>query len=108
MIKKQKKKLNYYSGKDCIEKLCKKLKECAMKIIDCKEKGMIPLTKKEKKSYKKQETCYICAEKFWVGRHGENYQNKRKVKDHCYYTGKFRGAAHSKCNLNYKVEKTFQ
>ena len=79
-----------------------------MKIIDCKEKGMIPLTKKEKKSYKKQETCYICAEKFCVGRHGENYQNKRKVKDHCYYTGKFRGAAHSKCNLNYKVEKTFQ
>ena len=30
----------------------------------------------------------------------ENY-----TKDHCYYTGKFRGAADSKCNLNYKDPK---
>ena len=32
-------KLNYYRGKDCIEKLCKKLKECAMKIINYEEKN---------------------------------------------------------------------
>ena len=47
-------KLNYYRGKDCIEKLCKKLKERAMKIINYEEKEMIPLTKEENKSYKEQ------------------------------------------------------
>ena len=28
-----------------------------------------------------------------------------KVRDHCHYTGKYRGAAHSVCNLRYKVVK---
>ena len=105
---KKENKLNYYRGKDCIKKLCKKLKECAMKIINYEEKEMIPLTKEENTSYKKQEACHICEEKFCMDKDDENYKNRRKVKDHCYYTGKFRGAAHSKCNLNYKVQKISQ
>ena len=28
-----------------------------------------------------------------------------KVRDHCHYTGKYRGAAHNVCNLRYKVPK---
>ena len=31
-------KLNYYRGKDCIEKLCKKLKERAIEIINYEKK----------------------------------------------------------------------
>ena len=27
----------------------------------------------------------------------------RKVRDHCHYTGKYRGAAHSNCNLRYRI-----
>ena len=28
-----------------------------------------------------------------------------RVGDHCHYTGKYRGAAHKNCNLDYKVLK---
>ena len=76
-----------------------------MKIINYEEKEMIPLTYEENKSYKEQEACHICEEKFCMDKDDENYTNRKKVKDHCHYTGKFRGAAHSKCNLNYKVPK---
>ena len=76
-----------------------------MKIINYEEKEMIPLTKEEKKFYKKQEACHICEEKFCVDKDDESYINRKKVKDHCHYTRTFRGAAHSKCNLNYKALK---
>ena len=68
-----------------------------------KKKEMIPLAYEENKSYKEQKTCHICEEKFCMDKDDENYKNKTKVKDHSHYTGKIGGAAHSKCNLNYKV-----
>ena len=94
-------KLNYYRGKDSIGILCKKLKEREMEIINYEEKEMIPLSKEENKSYQEQEACYICEEKFCMDKDDKNYINRKKVKDHCDYTEKFRGNAHSKCNLNY-------
>ena len=35
----------------------------------------------------------------------DNDKNKKKVRDHCHQTGKFREAAYSKCNLRYKEFK---
>ena len=32
-------------------------------------------------------------------------KNYHKVRDHCHYAGKFRGAAYSTCNLRYKNTK---
>ena len=48
-----------------------------------------------------QKVCYICKKVF-----STNYNNKKyKVKDHCHYTGKYRGATHDICNLRYKIPK---
>ena len=68
-------KLDYYRGKDCIEKLCKKLKENALKIMNYEEKEMIPLTDEENKSHEEQEVCHICIEKFCLNKNDENYKN---------------------------------
>ena len=85
--------LNYFRGKDCIEKLCTKLKERAIKITNYEEKQMIPLTHEQNEFYKEQKLCHIWEENFCMDKDDENYKNKRKAKDHCYYTGKFKGAA---------------
>ena len=91
----------FYRRKDCIENFCKDLKELGTEIINLEEKEMIPLTNKEIESYEKQRVCHICKENFC------DDKNKKKVRDHCLFTEKFRGAAYSKCNLRYKVPKKF-
>ena len=58
---------------------------------------MIPLTDEENKSYENQKRCYIRKSRF--------KKDDKKVKDHCHFTGKCRGAAHNKCNMNYKITK---
>ena len=93
-------KLNYYRGKDCMKKFCKDLKEHATRIINYEKKKIITLTKEEKINYNDQQICYICKKEFdTIDK--MNY----KVRDHCHYTGKYRGAAHNICNLRYKVPK---
>ena len=76
-----------------------------MEIINREKKEMVPLTHEENNFYNKQEICYICQEKFCMDKDDKNYINKRKVKDRCHYTGKFRGAAHNICNLNHNDQK---
>ena len=101
---KTKNNLNYYRGEDCMKKFCKDLREHATKIINYEKKDMIPLTKKEEKHHNKQKVCYICKKEF-INYEDDNDKKYYKVKDHCHYTGKYRGAAHNICNLRYKIAK---
>ena len=66
---------------------------------------MTPLTDDENRKHKKSKYCHICLEPFCNNEEDEKYNNYKNVRDHCHYTGKYRGAAHSKCNLQYKVPK---
>ena len=47
-----------------MERLCKNLREHAMKIINYEKKEMISLTDEENESYEKQKVCYICKKEF--------------------------------------------
>ena len=67
---------------------------------------MIPLTHEENDSYQNQTVCHICKKEFIFDNRGQNMYTKYcKVRDHCHYTGKYRGAAHNICNLRYKTPK---
>ena len=96
----------YYRGEDCMKMFCKDLKDQALKIIKYEKKEMIPLTDEEKETHENQKNCYICEQEFCTDENNKKeFKLKQKVRDHCHYTGKYRGAAHSSCNLNYKIPK---
>ena len=95
-----KNKLDYYRGDDCMKKFSKDVREHATKIINYEKKDMIPLTKKEEENHNNQNVCYICKKEF-----DTNDKKNHKVREHCHYTRKYRGAAHNMCNLRYKVPK---
>lgn len=49
----------------------------------------------DEKEFNENGICHICKEKI----------NSGKVRDNCHITGKYKGPAHAKCNLDYKLCK---
>ena len=88
--------LKEYRGKDCVSKFCEHIIAEARRLYESfPEKPMEPLTKAQLKEYNCMTKCHICFKPFKEG--------NQKVRDHCHYSGKYRGAAHSLCNLQYKI-----
>ena len=84
--------LKLYRGKDCDRKFCEHVIEEAHCLYrSFLEKPMEPPTKEQLKEYNRASKCHICFTPFRLG--------NRKVRDHCHYSGIYRGAAHSLCNL---------
>ena len=76
---------------DAIDVFIKWLKDDVKFLANITPKKMI-FTKEEEKQFNMASDCWIC---------GEELGNDR-VRDHCHYTGRYRGAAHNSCNLKYR------
>ena len=71
-----------------------------LKSMSSKEKTFnknLIMTEEEEKQFQSSNTCWICEKLI--------DDDDEKVRDHCYVTGKFRGAAHWSCNINLQLTK---
>ena len=55
------------------------------------------MSEKDEHRFQSSNKCWICNKLFNVG--------DNKVRDHCHTTGKYRGSAHSSCNINLGLTK---
>ena len=76
---------------DAIDVFIKWLEDDVKFLANIKPKKMI-FTREDEKQFNTASDCWIC---------GEELGNDR-VRDHCHYTGRYRGAAHNSCNLKYR------
>ena len=80
---------------DAMDVFIKWLEEDVKAIANIEEKEMI-FTEEDRKQFNKASDCWIC---------GEELGNDR-VRDHCHFTGRYRGPAHNSCNLKYRKSKS--
>ena len=89
-----------YRGKNAAYEFIKAIPEeykyCKKMIEEYFNKNLI-ITEEEEDSFQKSNNCWIC--KKFINNDEEN------VRDHCHITGKFTGAAHRNCNVNFQLTK---
>ena len=94
-----------YRGENPVDHMIAELKEikseCNRIMHRLRKKYKLPnLSDEEECIFKESKRCHICDSKFT--------KSSGKVRDHCHYTGIYRGSACNNCNLNYtnvKVSK---
>ena len=79
---------------DAMDVFIKWLEEDVKAIANIEEKEII-FMEEDIKQFNKASDCWICGE----------YLGNDRVRDHCHFTGRYRGAAHNSCNLKYRKPK---
>ena len=87
-----------------MKNFCLELKEHAIKTVNYEKKEMIPLKNKENKIHREQKVYYICKKRFSADNGNKKYH---KVRNHCHYTGKYRGAVDDIAIEDIKYQKIF-
>ena len=80
---------------DAMDVFIKWLEEDVKAIANIEEKEII-FTEEDRKQFNKASDCWICGE----------YLGNDRVRDHCHFTGRYRGPAHNNCNLKYRKPKS--
>ena len=84
-----------YTGPDASKIFVEWLEKDIKIISNIPKKNMI-FRKEEEERFNRETKCWICKGEF-------NDDKDIKVRDHCHFTGKYRGAAHKICNLKYRI-----
>ena len=71
---------------------------------NCDKKKMT-ITPKQQRKFQKATNCWICGDKLVTDESHQSYEKKQPVRDHCHYTGKYRGPAHNECNRQFRKPK---
>lgn len=95
-----------FTGPNCVEWFVNELYQIAKQVYPVlNQYRILPhSTLEDQLKFQNATICHICKEPF-IDTLNDEHHPKRKVRDHCHLTGKFRGAAHSDCNLMYQVTK---
>ena len=99
-----KSKLRMYTGEDAMEKFVDWIEDDVKDIANIPDVEMI-FGPDELDQFDNATKCWICKGEFDDTPDAKGYRKGEKVRDHCHYTGRFRGAAHNFCNLKYKKPK---
>lgn len=86
-----------YRGEDCMDKFVEQLASIKDEILErMKENKPMIISDEQELEFRNATRCSICNKHF--------KEEDKKVRDHCHFTGHYRGAAHEKCNLDYSFK----